>query len=102
MISEYLLSLLPPSTAAPPQDSEPIIQAVSAIIDIYSDETLPYDVNFHHGDYLERLTNSVEGIKKVVKAIDRRKDGGKELKRRGDEIKENLLEFIKYRRALRL
>lgn len=102
IISEFLFSFLPTSTAAFTQDSEPMIQAVSALIDIYSDETFPYDVNFQHGKYLECLVNSVEGVRKAIKAIDKRKDGGRDLRRRGDEIMGNLLEFIKYRRDLRL
>lgn len=82
--------------------TEPLIQATSALIDIYSDESLPYDINFRHGKYLDRLVDSVDGVKKAVKAIDRRKEGGRELRRRGDEVKENLVDFIQYRRDLRL
>jgi hypothetical protein len=82
--------------------TEPLIQAASALIDIYSDESSPYDVNFRQGKYLDRLVGSVDGIKKAVKAIDRRKEGGRELRRRGDEVKENLVDFIQYRRDLRL
>lgn len=78
-----------------------MLQAVSAIIDIFSDETYPYDVNFRQGKYLERLMDSVEGIRKAIKSIDRRRQGGKDLKRRGDEVRENLVEFIKYRRNLK-
>jgi hypothetical protein len=42
----------------------------------------------------------VESVKKVVRAIDRRKEGGKELRRRGDEVRENLIAFIQYRKDL--
>ena len=48
------------------------------------------------------MVGSVDGVKKAVKAIDRRKEGGRELRRRGDEVKENLVDFIQYRRDLRL
>lgn len=82
--------------------TEPLIQAVSALIDIYSDENTPYDVNFRQGNFLNRLATSVDGLKKAVKGIDRRKDGGKELRRRGDDVKENLIAFIQYRRDLGL
>lgn len=82
--------------------TEPLIQAVSALIDIYSDENTPYDVNFRQGNLLTRLATSVDGVKKAVKGIDRRKDGGKELRRRGDDVKENLIAFIQYRRDLGL
>jgi hypothetical protein len=48
------------------------------------------------------LIDSVDGVKQAVKAIDRRKEGGKELRRRGDEVRENLVDFIQYRKDLRL
>jgi len=79
-----------------------LIQAVSAVIDIYSDENMPYDVNFRQGRYVDRLASNVEGFKKAVRAIDRRREGGKELRRRGNEVQENLVAFIQYRKDLRL
>jgi hypothetical protein len=73
---------------------------VSGLIDIYSDENMPYDVNFHQGRILDRLVQSVEGVALAVKGIDRRKEGGRELRRRGDEVRENLEAFIEYRKGL--
>ncbi|KAK7058514.1 hypothetical protein VNI00_002148 [Paramarasmius palmivorus] len=102
VISEYLISLLPTSTSSSPVATEPLIQAASALIDIYSDETLPYDVNFRSGNMLQKLVASVEGVKKAVRGIDRRQEGSRDLKRRGEEVKENLVAFIQYRRELRL
>lgn len=102
IIANYLLSILPTSDTPSTAGTEPLIQATSALIDIYSDESLPYDINFRQGKYLDRLVVSVDGIKKAVKAIDRRKEGGKELRRRGDEVRENLVDFIQYRKDLRL
>jgi hypothetical protein len=46
--------------------------------------------------------DSVEGIRKAVKSVDRRREGGMELKRRGDLLRENLVDFIRYRRNLKL
>lgn len=63
---------------------------------------MPYDVNFQQGRFLEKLASSVEGVKKAVKAIDRRKEGGKDLRRRGEEVRDNLVAFIQYRKDLRL
>lgn len=63
---------------------------------------MPYDINFRQGKFLEKLASSVEGVKKVVKAIDRRKEGGKDLRRRGEEVRDNLVAFIQYRKDLRL
>ncbi|CAA7264820.1 unnamed protein product [Cyclocybe aegerita] len=102
IISEYLFSILPTASSTFSMEAEPMIQAASALIDIYSDETLPYDVNFRQGNYLDRLVASVESIRKAIRAIDRRRDGGKELRRRGDEVRDNLVDFIQYRRDLRL
>lgn len=94
--------MLPTPTAPSPAGTEPMIQAASALIDIYSDETLPYDVNFRQGNYLQALSASVDGIKKAVKAIDRRKEGGKDLRSRADLVRENLVDFIQYRKSLKL
>jgi len=97
IISAYLLSLLPP-TAANPTPTEPLLQGVSALIDIYSDETLPYDINFRQGRYLDALVSSVEGVRRAVRGIDRKKE--RELRVRGEEIRDNLVAFIQYRRGL--
>ena len=72
------------------------------MIDIYSDEMAPYDINFRGNDILGKLVDAVEPIRKLVRGINRKKPGGIELKRRGEEVRDNLVEFIKYRRGLRL
>ncbi|KAJ4477977.1 armadillo-type protein [Lentinula lateritia] len=102
VIANYLLTLLPTPSSPSPADVESLIQAVSALIDIYSDETLPYDINFRQGDMLQTLVASVENVRKAVKRIDRKKPGGKDLRRRGEEIRDNLVAFIQYRRNLGL
>ncbi|KIK99485.1 hypothetical protein PAXRUDRAFT_787973 [Paxillus rubicundulus Ve08.2h10] len=96
--TSYLLSILPTAAAPPTKGTEPLIQAVSALIDIYSDERLPYDINFTNGKFYERLVESAEGVKKLVRTIDRRKE--RDLKLRGEEVRDNLVAFIKYRRGL--
>jgi len=63
---------------------------------------MPYDVNFRQGKFIDRLASNIEGFKKIVRTIDRRKEGGNDLKRRGDEVRENLVAFIQYRRDLGL
>ncbi|KAF9451411.1 ARM repeat-containing protein [Macrolepiota fuliginosa MF-IS2] len=102
VIADYLISLLPSGATPSSIDTEPLIQVASALIDIYSDENMPYDVNFRQGQYLNRLVSSVEGVRKAVRNIDRRKEGGRELRVRGDEVRDNLVAFIKYRRGLGL
>lgn len=61
---------------------------------------MPYDINFREGGYLERLRSSVDGVKKAVKAIDRRTEGGRALRLRGEEVRDNLAAFIQYRKQL--
>lgn len=99
VIAMHLFSILPTSTAPSTYGTEPLIQTLSALIDIYSDENLPYDVNFRQGNFVQRLVDSVDGVRKAVRAIDRRKE--RDLKLRGEEMRDNLIAFIKYRRALR-
>lgn len=102
LIANYLVSLLPTTTSVSSTGTESMLQAASALIDIYSDETLPYDVNFRQGGVLQALVSSVEGVRKAVKGIDRKKPGGKDLRRRGEEVRDNLVAFIQYRRNLGL
>ncbi|TCD71129.1 hypothetical protein EIP91_012077 [Steccherinum ochraceum] len=79
VISTYLLTHLPSPTRSTPLLVEPCLQALSALIDIYSDESLPYDINFRQSGKRER-----------------------ELRRRGEEVRDNLVAFVEYRRALKL
>lgn len=101
-IAAYLLSMLPTASTPSPAGTEPMLQAASSLIDIYSDEEAPWDGNFLTGGFLERLAGSIDGVKKAVKAIDRRKEGGRELRRRGEEVRDNLVAFVEYRRGLGL
>ena len=101
-IANYLFSMLPTPTSSSPTSTEPLIQCISALIDVYSDENMPYDINFRRGGFGEKLAASVEGVKRAVRAIDRRKEGGKELRRRGEETLGNLVAFVQYRKDLRL
>ena len=98
MISSYLLSILPTASTPSTKGTESLLQAVSALIDIYSDERVAYDINFRNGRFLDRLVEGVDGVRKVVKAIDRRKE--RDLKLRGEEVRDNLVAFIEYRKAL--
>ncbi|THH20509.1 hypothetical protein EW146_g865 [Bondarzewia mesenterica] len=100
VISEYFLSLLPTAAGPSRAGTESLLQVLSAFIDIFSDEDRPYDVNFRQGKYIDNLTDAVEGVRKAVKGIDRKKEGGRELRRRGEEVRDNLVAFIKYRRQL--
>ncbi|THG94495.1 hypothetical protein EW026_g6991 [Hermanssonia centrifuga] len=100
VISNYFLTLIPSPTRPTAAPAEPLLQALSALIDVYSDENLPYDINFRQGDYLAALAASVEGVRKAVRGIDRKRE--RELRRRGEEVRDNLVAFVEYRRGLRL
>ena len=103
VISSYLLSLLPTKGATTSQPPEALIQAASSVIDIFSDESSPWDVNFRQGKWENQLAQSVDGVRKAVKSIDKRRgEDGRELRRRGEEVLENLVAFVKYRRRLKL
>ncbi|KAJ6611503.1 armadillo-type protein [Mycena sp. CBHHK59/15] len=99
-ISLYLLSLLPAGSTPAPAGTEPMLQALGALIDIFSDEALPTDANFRRGGYLARLADSIEGVRRAVRGIDRKAEGGRELRRRGEEVRDNLVAFVQYRREL--
>ena len=110
VIGDYLLSFIASSPSATSKNSsskhslspDPLFQAASALIDIYSDEASPYDVNFRANNYLARLQASIDTVRKAVKSVDRKKPGGKALRARGEEVLDNLRAFVKYRRELRL
>ena len=99
IISAYFLSLLPPAPAVN-VTTEPLLQALSALVDLYSDEALPTDANFREGRYLDALVASVEGVRRAVRGIDRKRE--RALRLRGEEVRDNLVAFIGYRRGLGL
>ncbi|CAG8581852.1 15378_t:CDS:2 [Acaulospora colombiana] len=105
VISEFILGFLPaPGQGQNKHLSSPevMIQAASAMIDIFSDEESPWDLNFRRGKWEFTLKNAIPGIRKGVRSIDRRKEGGAQLRDRGDEVLENMVAFVKYRRNLKL
>lgn len=64
---------------------------------------MPYDINFREGGYLGKLAGSgIEGVRKAIKAVNRKSEGGRELRARGEEILGNLRDFVKYRKGLKL
>ncbi|KLO07006.1 ARM repeat-containing protein [Schizopora paradoxa] len=101
VISTYFLSIISTPLASSSTSPEPIIQAASALIDIYSDENSPYDVNFRQGGFFQALSTALPNVKKAVKSIDRKKEGGRLLRGHGEEVLDNLRGFIKYRSNLK-
>ncbi|KAJ1865137.1 hypothetical protein LPJ73_000091 [Coemansia sp. RSA 2703] len=79
-------------------DIEPIVEALDLIYDIYGDKTYDYDAPvFIQGNFLARLRQLYQPIRKLSKSIDRRKDRG--LRDRADLAVENLHGFLAYKES---
>ncbi|CAE6529682.1 unnamed protein product [Rhizoctonia solani] len=98
IIAQYLLSYIHPS----PRAAEPTLHALSLLIDIYADEANPHDVNFRNLKGTEALGSSITSLRKLVRSIDRRKEGGIELRRWAEEVEANVRGFVIYRRKLKI
>jgi hypothetical protein len=96
VIASYLLSLLVSGRAG----TETMLQAAESLIDIFADERAPAEANFRAGNVLAALAGAVEDVRRAVKSIDRKMEGGRELKRHGEQVRDNLIAFVRYRRAL--
>ncbi|CAE6442616.1 hypothetical protein ACGC1H_007560 [Rhizoctonia solani] len=98
VIAQYLLSYIHPT----PRAAEPTVHALSLLIDIYADEASAYDINFRNLKGTEVLASSVTALRKLVRGIDRRKEGGMELRRWAEEVEGNVRGFVTYRRKLKI
>jgi hypothetical protein len=98
MITQYLLSYIHPT----PRATEPALHALSLLIDIYADEANTYDINFRKLKGTDVLASSVASLRKLVRGIDRRKEGGPELRRWAEEVEANVRGFVTYRRKLKI
>ncbi|KIR31946.1 hypothetical protein I352_05575 [Cryptococcus deuterogattii MMRL2647] len=95
-ISQHLIQRL--TSTSPPPSAEMLVSLLNAVIDIYSDEIRSYNSVFVENCYLQILSGIVGKVRAEVKKIDKRKE--RNLRTRGDEVYENLVAFIKYRRSL--
>ncbi|KIR57936.1 hypothetical protein I314_06198 [Cryptococcus bacillisporus CA1873] len=95
-ISQHLVQGL--TSTSPSPSAEMLVSLLNAVIDIYSDETRSYDSVFVENCYLQVLSGIVGKVRAEVKKIDKRRE--RNLRTRGDEVYENLVAFIKYRRSL--
>lgn len=105
VIASYLLGLLAPAgrrTGTGTCTTETMLQVAESLIDIFADERAPAEANFRAGNVLAALAEGVEGVRRAVKGIDRKKEGGRELRRRGEEVRDNLVAFVRYRRSLKV
>ncbi|KAH7338936.1 armadillo-type protein [Rhizoctonia solani] len=98
VIAQYILSYIHPT----PRAAEPSLHALSLLIDIYADEANTYDINFRNMKGTEVLASSISTIRKLVRSIDRRKEGGMELRRWAEEVEGNVRGFVTYRRKLKI
>ncbi|WVO14721.1 hypothetical protein L204_102359 [Cryptococcus depauperatus] len=94
-ISSWFMQRLTVSSSSP----EALIALLDGIMDIYADEAREYDVVFEQSNYLQSLSSLVGKVRMEVRKIDKRKD--RILRVRGDEVWENLIAFIRYRRSIR-
>ncbi|KAG8987082.1 hypothetical protein FRB90_003615, partial [Tulasnella sp. 427] len=95
----YLTSPLPNSTVSWP---EATLHAASSIIDVYADEDQPYDVNFREAGWTETFAGAKDRVKRAGRAIDKKREGGRELKEFADEVFANVKGFVQYRRKLKI
>lgn len=95
-ITQNLIQRL--TSTSPTPSAEMLVSLLNAIIDIYSDETRSFNSVFVENDYLQVLSGIVGKVRAEVKKIDKRRE--RNLRVRGDEVYENLVAFIKYRRSL--
>ncbi|WVN87195.1 uncharacterized protein L203_102372 [Cryptococcus depauperatus CBS 7841] len=94
-ITLWFMQRLTASSSSP----ETLIALLDGIMDIYADEAREYDVVFEQSNYLQSLSSLVGKVRMEVRKIDKRKD--RILRVRGDEVWENLIAFIRYRRSIR-
>lgn len=90
-VGAWLAGLVLPTLPAAPI----LIAALNALIDVYCDETRDYDGNWK---YTEPLAKNVARIRGALRSVDKRKQP--QLRMQADEIYENLVAFIRWRRSL--
>lgn len=90
-IGQWIAGLVLPNLPPTPV----LIAALNALIDIYCDETRDYDQNW---TYTEPLAKNVARIRGALRAVDKRKQP--QLRMQADEIYDNLVAFIRWRRSL--
>ncbi|TFY56002.1 hypothetical protein EVJ58_g7898 [Rhodofomes roseus] len=72
------------------------VKVLIQLCDATTDEGVKMRIG--QGRFLDALVASVEGVRKAVRGIDRKKE--RELRVRGEEVRDNLVAFIEYRRGL--
>ncbi|KAJ2778639.1 hypothetical protein H4R18_004483 [Coemansia javaensis] len=104
-IGQYLLEhvvVKPLEAVARSQDAaiEPIVEALDLLFDVYGDMAYDYDEPvFVRGGFLARLRQLPGPMRKLVKAVDRRKNRG--LRDRSDLAAQNLRAFVDYKASER-
>ncbi|KAH8679018.1 hypothetical protein BGZ60DRAFT_428825 [Tricladium varicosporioides] len=94
-IGIFFLTLLTSLPSTPAADT---IEALNAIFDIYSDKEYAFDEPVFWGDgFYKHLEEMAPKVKKMAKAIDKRKFG--ELRSRADEVVLNLGRFLRYKKG---
>lgn len=88
------------TTASSRPGIEPTLQAASSLIDIFADENSAYDSNFRELKMQKAIAEGVKGARRLIKAIDVRKPGGRALRGWASGVLEDMSGFVDYRRKL--
>ncbi|KAJ1903645.1 hypothetical protein LPJ81_002943 [Coemansia sp. IMI 209127] len=102
VVSKPLLAYAGPwdNSMAADVDVEPIVEAFDIMFDIYSDMDFDYDEPvFVQGGFLGKLRKLYPPMRKLAKAVDRRKE--RELRDRSDLAVQNLRAFVEYKASER-
>ncbi len=92
-IGVFLLTTISSLPDTPPAD---VIEALNQIFDIYADKSFLFDEPvFWEGNFCKHLEEILPKVRKMTKAIDKRKFG--ELRLRADEAILNLGRFLVYK-----
>ncbi|KAJ1665177.1 hypothetical protein IW140_003550 [Coemansia sp. RSA 1813] len=102
VVSRPLMAYAGPGDNSMPADvdAEPVVEALDIMFDIYSDMDFDYDEPvFVRGGFLGKLRKLYLPMRKMAKAVDRRKE--RELRDRSDLVVQNLRAFVEYKASER-
>ena len=86
--------------AAPDTPTEPCVEALNAIFDVYGDGEFAYDEPVYvQGAFNKYLEESVQKVRTMIRRIDKRKEP--ELRERAEEAGINLTKFVAYKKKER-
>lgn len=78
--------------------AEALVAALNAVMDVYADETRPYDHNYSEAKFSGALRTAFGRVRQATRGIDKRTHAS--LRATADEAVSNLLAFVQYREQL--